>query len=310
MSLTLLVLLPFIASVMAALLPSNARNTESTLAGLVALWCCVQTALYFPQMAAGGVLRQEIQWLPALGLNLVLRMDGFAWMFCMLVLGIGALVVLYARYYMSAADPVPRFFCLLPGLHGRHGGRGAVGQPDPAGPVLGADQPVLLPADRLLAPPQGCTAWRPHGADRDRHRAACACWRACWCWAISWAATTWTMCWPAGEQVRDAPAVPGGAGVGAAGRADQERAVPLPLLAAARHGSAHPGVGLPALGHHGQGRRVSAGAAVAGAGRHGCLVLAGGRVRGLHAAAWRPMRPCSRTTSRGCWPIRPSRTWV
>ncbi len=36
--------------------------------------------------------------------------DGFAWLFCMLVLGIGALVVLYARYYMSASDPVPRFF--------------------------------------------------------------------------------------------------------------------------------------------------------------------------------------------------------
>ncbi len=113
MSLTLLVLLPFIASVMAALLPSNARNTESTLAGLVALWCCVQTALYFPQIAEGGVLREEIQWLPALGLNLVLRMDGFAWMFCMLVLGIGALVVLYARYYLSAADPVPRFFAFF-----------------------------------------------------------------------------------------------------------------------------------------------------------------------------------------------------
>ena len=113
MSLTLLVLLPFIASLMAALLPSNARNTESTLAGLVALWCCVQTALYFPHITDGGVLREEIQWLPSLGLNLVLRMDGFAWMFCMLVLGIGALVVLYARYYLSAADPVPRFFAFF-----------------------------------------------------------------------------------------------------------------------------------------------------------------------------------------------------
>jgi multicomponent Na+:H+ antiporter MnhC subunit len=66
--------------------------------------------LVFPQVAHGNVLRQEIEWLPALGLNLVFRMDGFAWLFCMLVLGIGALVVLYARYYMSASDPVPRFF--------------------------------------------------------------------------------------------------------------------------------------------------------------------------------------------------------
>ncbi|XDF37440.1 monovalent cation/H+ antiporter subunit A [Paracidovorax avenae] len=110
MPLILLVLLPFVGSVLAALLPANARNAESTLAGAVALFCAVQAALYFPEVAAGGVVRQEFAWLPSLGLNLVLRMDGFAWMFCMLVLGIGSLVVLYARYYMSAADPVPRFF--------------------------------------------------------------------------------------------------------------------------------------------------------------------------------------------------------
>jgi multicomponent K+:H+ antiporter subunit A len=113
MPLITLILLPFIGSLIAAMLPANARNTESTLAGLIALICTVQTALYFPQIVGGGVLRQEIEWLPALGLNLVIRMDGFAWMFCMLVLGIGALVVLYARYYMSPSDPVPRFFAFF-----------------------------------------------------------------------------------------------------------------------------------------------------------------------------------------------------
>ena len=110
MPLITLIALPFLGSLLAAVLPANARNAESTLAGLIALVCTVQAALYFPQIADGGVLRQEIEWLPALGLNLVIRMDGFAWMFCMLVLGIGALVVLYARYYMSPSDPVPRFF--------------------------------------------------------------------------------------------------------------------------------------------------------------------------------------------------------
>lgn len=110
MPLITLILLPFLGSLLAAVLPANARNTESTLAGLIAVFCAVQAALYFPEVADGGVLRQEIEWLPSLGLNLVVRMDGFAWMFCMLVLGVGALVVLYARYYMSPADPVPRFF--------------------------------------------------------------------------------------------------------------------------------------------------------------------------------------------------------
>ncbi|RZI75324.1 MAG: monovalent cation/H+ antiporter subunit A, partial [Variovorax sp.] len=110
MPLVLLVALPFVASVLAALMPANARNRESTLAGLVALGCAVQAAMMFPRIAGGNVIREQIEWLPALGLNLVFRMDGFAWLFCMLVLGIGALVVLYARYYMSASDPVPRFF--------------------------------------------------------------------------------------------------------------------------------------------------------------------------------------------------------
>ncbi|WP_404299454.1 monovalent cation/H+ antiporter subunit A [Alicycliphilus denitrificans] len=110
MPLLLLIILPFAGSLLAALLPANARNAESTLAGVTALLCTVLAALTFPDIANGGVLRQEVAWLPSLGMNLVIRMDGFAWMFCMLVFGIGALVVLYARYYMSPADPVPRFF--------------------------------------------------------------------------------------------------------------------------------------------------------------------------------------------------------
>jgi len=45
-------------------------------------------------------------------------MDGFAWMFTVLVTGVGLLVVIYARYYMSPSDPVPRFFSFLLGFMG------------------------------------------------------------------------------------------------------------------------------------------------------------------------------------------------
>ncbi|NWC87033.1 monovalent cation/H+ antiporter subunit A [Pseudomonas reactans] len=113
MSLIVLLLLPFAGSCLAALLPHNARNTESLLAGLVALVGTIQVALLYPQIAHGGVIREEFMWLPSLGLNFVLRMDGFAWLFSMLVLGIGTLVSLYARYYMSPDDPVPRFFAFF-----------------------------------------------------------------------------------------------------------------------------------------------------------------------------------------------------
>ncbi len=76
----------------------------------MALGCLVITVLAYPQVTDGNVLRYDLEWIPQLGLNFSLRLDGFAWMFCVLITGIGFLVTVYARYYMSEDDPVPRFF--------------------------------------------------------------------------------------------------------------------------------------------------------------------------------------------------------
>jgi multicomponent K+:H+ antiporter subunit A len=111
--LVVLLALPFAGSAAAALLPANARNAEAWLAGAVALGGLAAAAAVVPEMSNGQVLRAEAAWLPDYGLAFTLRMDGFAWLFCMLVTGIGFLVVLYARYYMSPEDPVPRFFAFF-----------------------------------------------------------------------------------------------------------------------------------------------------------------------------------------------------
>ncbi len=113
MSLVLIVLLPFLGSLVAAFLPSNARNAEAWLAGIVAVTCTGLVLNLYPEVTSGEVVRHVIPWLPQFGLNFHLRMDGYAWLFALLVSFMGALVVLYARYYMSAADPVPRFFSFL-----------------------------------------------------------------------------------------------------------------------------------------------------------------------------------------------------
>ncbi|WP_120008811.1 monovalent cation/H+ antiporter subunit A [Teichococcus vastitatis] len=107
------ILLPFLGSVVAAMLPNNARHLESWLAGGVALLSLAMVWLCYVSIAGGAVPRFEIPWVPELGLNLVLRMDGFASVFAVMVAGIGFLVVLYARYYMSQEDPIPRFFAFL-----------------------------------------------------------------------------------------------------------------------------------------------------------------------------------------------------
>src|SRR6188474_3082248 len=118
MSLLLLLLLPFLGSVVAALLPTSARNLESVWAGLVALAVAVPLALLYPEVRDTGVVSERLVWLPSLGLDLVVRLDGFAWMFAMLVTGMGVLVVMYARYYLSPDDPAARFYSLLLGFMG------------------------------------------------------------------------------------------------------------------------------------------------------------------------------------------------
>ena len=67
----------------------------------------------YPAVAGDGVVQYKATWVPELGLDFNLRMDGFGWLFAALITGIGFLVVLYARYYMSPAEPVPRFFSFL-----------------------------------------------------------------------------------------------------------------------------------------------------------------------------------------------------
>jgi multicomponent K+:H+ antiporter subunit A len=61
----------------------------------------------------GEVLRARYPWVPALGLELTLRLDALAWLFAVLVAGVGLLVVIYAFYYLPADDRLGRFYALL-----------------------------------------------------------------------------------------------------------------------------------------------------------------------------------------------------
>ncbi len=105
--------LPFLGSLLAVFLPGNARNAAAALTGSVATVGCGIIVWLYGATATGTPVRFRADWLPMLGLDFTLRLDGLAWLFAVLIFGIGALVALYARYYMSPEDPVPRFFSFL-----------------------------------------------------------------------------------------------------------------------------------------------------------------------------------------------------
>ncbi|MGV3741152.1 MAG: monovalent cation/H+ antiporter subunit A [Burkholderiaceae bacterium] len=113
MQLLSLSLLPFVGSLIAACMPANARNREAVFACAISLLGLMVLAFLYVPISKGEIVTFNAVWLPEFGLNFVLRMDGLAWVFSILVLLIGFLVALYARYYMSSEDPVPRFFAFL-----------------------------------------------------------------------------------------------------------------------------------------------------------------------------------------------------
>lgn len=113
MPLLSLVLAPFVFSVIIVFIPSLVRKWAAGIAGGVAFISFLQVSYLYFRIEQGEVVRYEAEWLPEYGLNFVLRMDGLAWLFAMLVLSIGVLISLYARYYMSPEDPVARFFSFI-----------------------------------------------------------------------------------------------------------------------------------------------------------------------------------------------------
>ncbi|MFO1202440.1 MAG: monovalent cation/H+ antiporter subunit A [Tabrizicola sp.] len=113
MSLALIAALPFLGAVLPALAIRAGRNAAALAAGAVTLAALLLLAVEAPTVLAGGVVQTRIYWLPALGLNATCFLDGLGLLFAGLILGIGLLVILYARFYLAASDPMGQFFTYL-----------------------------------------------------------------------------------------------------------------------------------------------------------------------------------------------------
>ncbi|MDG9922815.1 MULTISPECIES: monovalent cation/H+ antiporter subunit A [unclassified Pseudomonas] len=113
MELLLIVGLPFLGAFLPVLFERHGRLTCS-LATAVAPLLGLGILLWLaPRVFAGELLLVSQPWLSQIGFNLSLRLDGLAFLFALLILGIGLLVILYARYYLSEREAIGRFFSYL-----------------------------------------------------------------------------------------------------------------------------------------------------------------------------------------------------
>ena len=113
MSLALIAVLPFLGAILPGLLIRAGRTACATVTGTVTLLALILLAGQAPAVLRGEVVQTRIDWLPALGLNATFFLDGLGLLFAGLILGIGLLVILYARFYLSSSDPMGQFYTYL-----------------------------------------------------------------------------------------------------------------------------------------------------------------------------------------------------
>ncbi|WP_375175087.1 monovalent cation/H+ antiporter subunit A [Pseudooceanicola sp.] len=113
MSLFLIVALPFLGALLPGVMNPAGRSACAGVTFTITLAAFVGLLTNLPAVMAGRVVTAGIDWMPMLGLNFTLMLDGLGFFFALLILGIGLLIIAYARHYLSRDDNMGEFFTYL-----------------------------------------------------------------------------------------------------------------------------------------------------------------------------------------------------
>jgi len=109
----LIAALPFLGALLPGLMIRAGRNSCAWATGSATLLALIGLLTHAPAVFRGEVIQSRIEWLPMLGLNANFFLDGLGLLFAGLILGIGLLIILYARFYLSREDPMGQFYTYL-----------------------------------------------------------------------------------------------------------------------------------------------------------------------------------------------------
>ena len=267
MDVALIVLLPFLGACVPPLTARSGRNVCAGATAAVTFAALLLLLARAPAVFSGEVVAWGVPWVPQIGLSFSFFIDGLGLFFAALILGIGLLIILYARFYLSREDPIGKFYAYLLLFQGAM-----------VGIVLSDNLLLLIVFWELTSLTSFLLIgyWRHLPQARQGARMALVVTGGGGLALIGGMLLLGQIAgsYQLSEILARGDIGQGLAALSAGAAADPDRrvheigAVSVSFLAAARDVGADPGVGLSALGDDGQGRRLSARAAVAGSGRH------------------------------------------
>lgn len=111
--LPIIAILPFLGALVPGVMIRAGRTACASFTAVPTVLALVLLGTLTPGVMDGTVYRAEIMWLPQLGLEASFFLDGLGLLFAGMILGVGLLITLYARFYLSGDDPMGQFYTYL-----------------------------------------------------------------------------------------------------------------------------------------------------------------------------------------------------
>lgn len=108
-----LVLLPFAAAILMPLLSRILKEKVGWAATLVPLVLFASFLSLLPRVRAGETIAYSFAWVPHLGIDLAVRLDGLSLLFVLLISGIGLAVLVYSIFYLHHNERLGNFYTFI-----------------------------------------------------------------------------------------------------------------------------------------------------------------------------------------------------
>jgi multicomponent K+:H+ antiporter subunit A len=109
----LIALSPFVGALLPGLMIRAGRTVCAFSTAVPTVLALTMLMILAPAVLRGEVVQYELEWLPQLGLSASFFLDGLGLLFAGMILGVGLLITLYARFYLSGEDPMGQFYTYL-----------------------------------------------------------------------------------------------------------------------------------------------------------------------------------------------------
>ncbi|GAA4219123.1 multicomponent K+:H+ antiporter subunit A [Sagittula marina] len=111
--LPIIAILPFLGALVPGVMIRAGRTACASFAAVPTILALVLLGSLAPGVMDGTVYTAELTWMPQLGLEAAFFLDGLGLLFAGMILGVGLLITLYARFYLSGDDPMGQFYTYL-----------------------------------------------------------------------------------------------------------------------------------------------------------------------------------------------------